>query len=197
MSSTKLLSNYYVKVLITGVIAFIGVCGGVYLGYALIGEEKPQPEPREHRSVDVGPSAMNLSVGDLFPLENCSLPNGDASNFEDILSGQKTLLVFASVGCPPCTEFFEYFKTIESDIKDDVQVVVSLSNHNPVITDEYQRLMASYTKVFMNADRFADEYNIVVYPTIIGIDQHGFIKHIQYVPTDWLEREIAEEFTNL
>ncbi|MDF1544838.1 MAG: redoxin family protein [bacterium] len=197
MSRTNILDNYYTKVLITGIIAFVGVCGGVYLGYAFVGEKQSESESREQRTVDVGESAMNLAIGDLFPLEDCTLPDGTISNFETLLAGKKTLLIFASVGCPPCTEFFEYFDAIESDINDDVQVVVSFSDHNPEITDQYQRLTSSYKKVFMNADYFADKYNIVVYPTIVGIDRSGFITHIQYVPTDWLDREIAEQYTRI
>lgn len=194
MAHTMIAKNTLFKGLALVTVIFVGVTLGVYLGYALVGTRTIQQSDLEHRVVDVGESAMNLSVGDLFPLEDCTLPDGTRTSFEDILSGHKTLLVFASAGCEPCTEFFNYFKTIKSHVQDDVQILVSLSDHNPELSEQYRQLLDSYTNVFMDADMFAEKYNIVVYPTVLGIDRSGFITHIQYVPKDWLEDDLEREY---
>ena len=180
-----------------GLLVLVGICGGIYLGYAFIGEKKQDSPPTDFRAVDVGASAMDLQIGDLFPLENCKTPEGVTTNFEDVLHGKKTLLIFASAGCPPCTEFFDYFETVKSEINEDVQVVVSLSDHNPEIKPPYDRLLKDFKVVFMNADYFAEKYNVMVYPTIVGIDRYGFMTHIQYVPSDRLEPDLRRTYTNL
>ncbi len=193
----KLANNYFVKALVVTIVVIVGVAGGVYIGYAFIdqktipiAEDGARPEPTESMNFTFG-------VGDLFPLEDFTTLLGETANFEQLLMGKPTLLVFASTGCEPCEKFFNFFSTVEPQLNDDVQTIVCLADRNPDIPESYSSFLENKTAVFVDTDYFLSYYNVNVYPTLVGIDEHGFVTHIQYVPTDWLDREIAEQYTRI
>ena len=196
-SFKQLGGSFILKAAIVTLFVILGVAGGIYLGYAFI-----EPRVIPVADIDQGPAPtdnMNISFGrgDLFPLENCVTVSGDSVNFETLLMGHPTLLVFASAGCEPCEKFFNFFSTVESELNRDVQVLVCFADVNPEIPQRYQQVLKNKSIVFVDTNHFLEYYNVNVYPTLVAIDEHGFVVHIQYVPIEWLEREIAERFTRI
>lgn len=70
---------------------------------------------------------------------------------------------------------------------------MSLSLNCP-IPKVYKGLTSRCTVVYFNSDRWTERYNLVTYPTIIGVDKYGFLIHVQNGYESYIDYELVEEF---
>ena len=93
--------------------------------------------------------------------------------------------------------FFDMWKDVEPYIKSDVQVIICSPEGGKTSGEVHEEYMKDRQVVLVNSDHIYDKYNINLYPTVIGVDQYGFVLHIQYTFTGYIDPEILEEFTDV
>lgn len=181
----RLLGSTYVKIGFGGLLAFLSVVGGIYVGNALIGSNgrllSHAPNPRAGQ--EVGDLYVEFEVGDLFPLENYIEADGRQANFEQLLQsqGKETVLLFVTFGCKPCLRLIEHWNTrVHPSLKPNVQVVVCLPQDRREVPEEHKHLVADKRVIYYDEEYFGSQYHFGFYPTILAVDKYGFVNHIQF-----------------
>jgi len=194
----KLLSriscSIYFKIVFAAVLGFLGIAAGIYVGFAIVGESH---RPAVHRPNSAHEGLyLNFELGDLFPLENYTEANGQQSNFEQLLQGHESVLIFVVFGCEPCRDLLNYWDAeLAPILRPDVQVVVCADKNHPNISEEYQPLLDDKRLIFVDRDLFSDKYHLTVWPTVIAIDHYGFVLHIQLGFGASIDQYIIDLFT--
>lgn len=176
--------------------AFAGGFGGMYLGGLLSGDGDNNPETIarqlyfERRGTN-----LNLVPGDLFPLESYTSAQGATGNFEMLLADKKTVFIFLSMDCEPCFELAKLWQTeLLERVKENVQVVVMLREGIGTLAPEFATLLNGITVVYINHDYWLTTYNLITWPTIIGVDNSGFIVAIQETFPGYLDMNLVNYF---
>lgn len=199
MPSFRLLSMLAqsVKWIAIAALLAISIAGGVYVGYSFT-LNSSQKHRIEAASItdQVGPSQrITVAVGDAFPLEAFEDINGRPGNFEDFVGNHDILIVFSDLDCQACVELLAYVtQTLPSHLGEWAKIVVVLPRENKTKQGIYGGLLTGARIVFVEADHWRSSYNMVVWPTIFGVDTSGIITHIQYGFAGWLDFELADRF---
>ncbi|MFZ1682532.1 MAG: hypothetical protein WAU88_00235 [Candidatus Zixiibacteriota bacterium] len=190
---SAVLSSIYTKIAFGGIIAFAGIVGGMYAGNALVGRSATTEEAVR---TDGGPSpTLAIAAGDLFPLEGYSDREGNIGNFEQLIQGRKCLLVFVNFDCPACHNLLKYRKDkMMSRLRSDVKVIICMARREKGLPDEYAGLVSDLPVVYFDGPRWLSVYRMAYWPTIVSVDNSGFIRHIQIGYDDAIDREIVDEF---
>jgi len=192
--SNKIL-NEIGKYLLFAVIIFLGIASGVYVGYSFVLEKNLEPSVAPYEYVDSFiPEDIKLYVepGDLFPLEDYINQDKTKNNFELLLKGKKTVLIFASPECEPCSKVIDQFNKIEDKLLPGSQIVLCYPSEIENVKNEKK-----FKVIYIDTNMFMNMYNLSVYPTIVSVDEHGLIYHIQYYYKKYIDREIIEHFTSI
>lgn len=124
-----LLRSIYFKVIFGAVLGFVAVVGGMLVGNALLNRDAETSPLFDRNPVEseLDYEYVTFTTGDLFPLEDFVDSDGAPGNFEQLLGGRPTLLLFISYTCEPCHVLLQAFKkTFVEKLRPDVQVFVCL-----------------------------------------------------------------------
>ena len=181
------------RTLLIAVAAFVGGFGGIYLGGLVLGRKNvvSQAAARQQYFEQRGHNIL-LEAGDLFPLEAYTDTNGVTGNFEQLLAGTPTVAVFLTLDCEPCFELAQFWQSeLASRLKTGVQVVAVLKERVP---PEFRALLAGMRIVYIDPQYWQQTYHLVTWPTIIGVDDSGFIVAIQETFPGYLDITLANYF---
>lgn len=182
------------RVLLVGIVLLASVAGGVYVGHALTDRSTspspPQPVDGDNHG---GPPRMSLSPGDLFPPELARVDE-KATDFGSLLHDREAIVVFVSMQCSPCLDLLRFWSAVcRNRIRDDVLQIVVLAD-STTIPPEYLGLLTGFSLVRYHASTWKELYNQDFWPTIVGVDNNGFITHLQYGFEQSIDHELAQRF---
>ena len=165
MDKKDSLKNFIFKTLVLFVVITAGVVSGFFIavktGLTQTGARYDSPEERNRTTIEVGTPAAELS--EVYLSRKISSFTGPAHE-------QATLLAFVSGGCMPCQNFTRYIQKL----KDEGQVFNAvLFSNDP----DFFRSLCDFD-VLERFDPFLEEYDIHVYPTILGIDKEGKVSFV-------------------
>ncbi len=195
---SKLLESIYFKMLFGAVIAFAGIAGGIYVGFALV-DKSPQ-EIGVSRLAPTGDHEVQpwveFDIGDLFPLDDYFELDGSVAGFEQLLQGKKTVLIFTSFGCEPCLKLLQTWgRDVAPKLADNVQVIVCATRDADAVPDEYRPLLEKAKLIYYDERYYRDKYHMAFFPTVVGVDASGFVQHIQFGFDGTIDYEIMDYFT--
>ncbi|MGD8922949.1 MAG: hypothetical protein PVH24_06840 [Candidatus Zixiibacteriota bacterium] len=178
------------KIVVTVGCSFLGVLAGIYAGnrffYQAPRQDYVAPNPLDSISVTLVP-------GDSFPPETYTDTAGKVGNFRDLLLGKNSLVVFANLYCEPCHDFLRLFqKHLRHQLQKKAQVIVCLSTHQRPVPEEYQGLMAGCELIFYDDATWSDKYRMRFWPSLIVVDQYGFVNHVQLGYDGYIDYELFD-----
>lgn len=187
--------SVYTKIIVGGVIAFGAVIGGIYVGYAITagrgGESTQIPTPPPVTDA----IAVRFAAGDAFPLESYTRLDGSTHSFEALLRDKETILILGSTSCDPCLDLLKYVhETMPKRLKKGVQIVVILQKDWWPPIGEYAGLLDDLTVALVDGEYWQKTYHWEFWPIIVGVDNSGIIRHMQYGYLKAIDRELVEYF---
>ncbi len=207
MSKFKnLFESMYVKVIFIAVTLFIGISSGIYVGYAYIGANgeavsdnnattETHGDHSNGEGIDLDEQFVNFGAGDLFPLESYVDKNNNKGNFENLLQNKATIFLFVSLTCTPCHDMLLYWNlNIQDKLNKDVQVVVCLREKDGEVPVEFMGLLENKQLVFFDGDHWSLQYDMAFWPTIIAVDESGFVRKVQLGFENYIHYDIANYF---
>ena len=190
--------SIYVKIFVGAVLGFVGITGGIYVGNAMVNRPAPgypTVTPSELEDVSLA-KQLNLMPGDLFPLEKCTLRDSTVTNFEDVLHGQRAVILFVDFDCGPCVDLLTFWDLqIRPKLYPDIQQIVALRDNSTPIPSEYEGLVDDKTVVYYDASYWQEYYNLVFWPAVVSVDASGYVYHVQQGFEDYLEFEHVKYLT--
>jgi len=186
------------KSLLLGITIFIGVASGIFIGYQIISKNEVSAISTNVSGVSGVPEKMHLKfgTGDRFPPLIFETPDSTKVESAALFSSKKTAVIFAEPGCPACQDFFELWNQIVTPkLKEGVQEVVILSSNDSNATSEFQGLLEDKTVCLIDMDTFKQEYNLLISPTVLALDESGVVRQIQYGMRDGIDFEILKFLT--
>ncbi|MCP4684195.1 MAG: hypothetical protein GY867_02005 [bacterium] len=194
----RIFGSTYIKVAFGGVVAACGIVAGVYIGFALTGTPSytlnlddpslvraPEPKPPE----DYFPT---FEAGDLFPWAEYQDELGAVGTFEDLLKGQRSVLLFVHPGCEPCHELlYRWSAWSGMNLAPDIQVVLCVGLALDEADDDTRAMIDGYQSVFVDRTALRESYNLKVWPTTICVDEYGLITALQVGFRGVFSQEIA------
>ncbi len=193
-----ILKSSYIKILFTVVLGFAGIVSGIYVGHALVNQTAepvvlPQEENVGITNSELDARYVNFTAGDLFPREEFTAVSGETGQFEQLVEGKNTLVFFVSFGCEPCHELLAFFNhNLYERLNPDVQLVACLRDATAGIPTEYAGLLKHMMVVFYDSDYWAEQYDLDFWPTIIGVDNSGFVRHVQLGWEEYIDYPLME-----
>jgi thiol-disulfide isomerase/thioredoxin len=197
---SRILDSTYVKIAFGALLGFVGIVAGIYVGHALVSERgNPlQQTPGMATGQERPGPHLEFDLGDLFPLEDYLEADGSQSNFEQLLQvkGKETVLLFVNFGCQPCKDLLAQWNTqVAPFLKPNVQVVLCLPQEHSDIPEEHEHLIADKHVIYYDEELFAGKYRLTSFPTVVGVDQYGFVNHIQFGFRETLDPDLLDLFT--
>jgi hypothetical protein len=139
--------------------------------------------------------AVRFASGDAFPLESYVDPQGHERTFEDLLRDKETILILGSTSCDPCLDLFKYVhETMPKRLKKGVQIVVVLQKDWWPPIHEYAGLLNGLTVTLVDGEYWRSTHHWVFWPIIVGVDNSGIIRRMQYGYVRAIDRELVEYF---
>ncbi|MGD8605405.1 MAG: hypothetical protein PVH24_07515 [Candidatus Zixiibacteriota bacterium] len=181
------------KVIFIIVCSFVGAVSGLYVGRAML-DERTHAAPYFVTDSSAFPD-VGFGPGESFPPEEYTEESGAKGNFRDILLGKSSLVIFADLNCEPCYKLLYAFQTeLLQRLRPDVQVIVCLPLEGGPVREKYQGLVVGCHVVHFDSDTWLQRYNLGTHPTLVGVDQYGFVIHIQFGYIGLIEHRLAEYF---
>jgi hypothetical protein len=180
------------------IIAFVGIAGRTYVGFAVVGQRppvlsRPASEPRVPQGLSSG---IDLAVGNLSSLEDFTNTHSATSAFEQLLQGRLGTLIFAGFGCRPCSDLTRHRnRVVGRRLRRNAQVIVRAGQDDPEISREYRQLLQDKQLIFTDTNLFRETYRMAVRPTVITTDRFGFIASIRVGFGDTIDRGIIKLIT--
>lgn len=198
---TQIVKSIYVKIIFGGVIVFIGIFGGIYVGNAMINKQPESPitilSKNNQQENELDAQFVNFNPGDLFPLESYTDNQNQVGNFEDLLQNKSTILLFVSLTCGPCHDLLKFWKhRIKDKVKKNVQVIVCIRNEDGKIPDEFAGLLDGMQVIRFDGSYWKETYDMSFWPTVVSVDYSGFVEHIQFGFENYLDYQIANKYLN-
>jgi thiol-disulfide isomerase/thioredoxin len=184
-----------IKVALVALCAFVGATSGIYFGYAMTyGNTGKGPRWRVENS-SAPADWLAFKPGDAFPLESFHEPSGKQGSFEVLLKDRESVVLFLSWGCSPCLELLRAtHTTLLKRLKPGVQIVAVTEREEGAIPYEYLGLLKDITAVSVDGSYWRATYHAVSWPTIVGVDNSGIVRHIQFGFDGYFDYELAEYF---
>lgn len=184
-----------VKLVVVGIVMLASVAGGVYVGGAL--SDRNRSDLPTVVAADSGnhggPPRLSLALGDTFPPEQV-ICNGLQTDFGNLVRDRDAIVLFTSTRCDPCLDLLRFWNSICVErVRDNVLQIVVLADSEK-IPPEYVGLFSKVTVVYYRAEEWRTRYNQDFWPTIVGVDNSGFITHIQYGFEQTIDHELTRRF---
>ena len=144
--------------------------------------------PKEYKSY--------LDIGSRFPDEVYYSSPRDSGTFAQLLASGPTVLLLWTPGCESCEyQALLWDSVMEPLLLPGVREVVCL----PLAYLDSADVPAVFTHnkqcIFVHDERFRSQYNFIVGPTIVAVDQQGFVAAIQYAYSPSFTAELIEAVT--
>lgn len=183
----NLLNLSYLKIVTAAILITVGVASGIYVGYKLLGVEVVETKASAkadnmQKSMDDWDNNINIELGNLFPREEIILPDGSTDNFENILNGKKTILFFSSVNCGKCTEIHNFWQSVVAPVADkNLQVLICIdkSEMSFELSEQKKDFLKDKILIYYDQQLWVEKYDLQIIPSVVGIDNHGFVQAIQ------------------
>jgi hypothetical protein len=196
-TQSSFFDSIYAKISFGAILAFIGVVGGIYVGNYLTGRTTNSglAAPIGDADAMLDEKYVSFAAGDAFPLEPITYTDGSEGQFETLLRDRKSLLLFVSRDCEPCIDMLDFWKTnIIARLRPEVQVVACLADDQSTLPPEYVGLVEDMTVVYYDGPRWRDVYELKFNPLIVGVDESGIVKHIQFGFNRYVDFTLTEYF---
>lgn len=197
----ELLHSRYVKFLFAVIIGLAAVLSGILVGKRIsrIGSEIPEAyaasDPHNESISRLDSIYVRFEPGDSFPDEKYTDAEGRLKDFGSLLHGRNSLILFSSTGCEPCYELLESFDTKYLELlRPDVQVLACFPIDSRPLSDEYLKVTSKMQVIFTDIEYWLLKYDMGFWPTVIGVDKNGIVKHIQLGFDELLDYEIIDDF---
>ncbi len=183
----RALASTYCKILFAGIVAFIGIAGGIYVGYNVLGLGPHGSRGQQvdlaglQNALETSGYGVDFGPGELFPLEDYQEIDGRRGNFEQLLHGQTSLVVLMSVRCSACMDFLTHWdRLLASRLRSPLQLVICLDYSDSTRVNELFGVSLDDKRlVYCDRKIFGDKYNVKIEPVLVGVDQYGLIRNIQ------------------
>ena len=198
------LHSTYTKITFAVVLGFVGITAGIYVGNALV---LPRTEPAQEATVsdleepdvshynELDARYIDFTTGDLFPLEDYWDSEGNRGNFETLLKDTNTIAIFVSQSCGPCIDLMKFWKLrMQEHLRPNVQAIACMDRERGHLVSAYEGLFDDMTVVYYDGTLWRERYNMDFTPVIIGIDNSGFVQHIQFGFDDYIDFELVDYF---
>ena len=191
----KLLDSAYAKIFIAGVVAFLGIASGIYVGFAFSDNSsigKKQFLSQKSSSDDF---SMSLTPGDYFPGESFLDQSGAVHQFSEIFAGKNSILIFTLLGCGPCDKLLGGIRErMIPYLIPSAQVIFAVDSKQKETMQEYRDKLEGFILVAVDMDHWKNYYDMPIWPTMIGIDETVTILHIHFGFDNAIDIELAERF---
>lgn len=195
-----ILDPSYVRILLGGLVTFIAVIGGLYVGSGITGsqaENRPETEnglyTLEGQHIRMPEEYYpTFGPGDLFPMVDCEFVDGSPGYFEDLLEGKKSILLLVHFDCGACDRLlYDWHSWAGLNIRSEIQVLLCIGQSPDEIAPSAWDAFIAYGAVFIDRRLFGDDFNVIVWPTIVCVDQFGLITALQVGYKDVFSEDIA------
>lgn len=100
---------------------------------------------------------------------------GNEHSLPDLISGRRTILLFLSLGCDPCTDVVERWRQFADALPADVQIIGINNGQCDGVPEYIAETKMPYPVYCDTAHSLPLEYDIVQFPSIMGISRKGTI----------------------
>lgn len=177
----------------TAALCFVAVIAGIVAGNALIKPGNTVLRERPVAGKDL--PRMILAPGDLFPYEPLRYAEGTSGNFEDLLGDQNALLYFVEPHCKPCNNILKFRRdSMRERLLPGVKEIIVIPDSYESIPDEFAGFFEGAKVVYYDRQHWERTYHQVMWPTVVGVDESGFIIHIQYGYENAVDYELVTRF---
>lgn len=174
--------------------AFLGVLGG----NAFMDWQLKRRDAQKLEGLNKGESSR-LRTGDTFPDIALVGVDGLSTSTSALNANGKTLHLFLSVGCEPCTEAVQIWSDHINDLPSEI-AVVGITKDHPVVARGYAERYQIPFPIYCDTNAVLDSvYDLNIYPTVVGTAQGGRIAFIHhgfdpsFTPEKAVERFEAEQ----
>ncbi|MGH8015021.1 MAG: hypothetical protein ACREBV_02400 [Candidatus Zixiibacteriota bacterium] len=188
----------FAKHLFFTIIVFIGVVSGILIGYQLISKKQASALSTEVSGISDVPDNMRLKFGqgDLFPEVFFFAADSTKCDLRATFRGKKCAVIFAELECVPCQDFFEQWNQIVTqNLKEGVQELVVISKEQISINGQLPEALEGMSVRILDLEEFKKVQNLVIFPTVVTIDEQGIVRHIQYGLRGGIDYEILKFLT--
>ena len=187
----------YPKILFTALLAFAAVVGGVWVGSALFQKEPltVQAEGLGSDYDELDARYVSFAVGDHFPWEDFLNADGSTGDFDVMRDGHPALYIFSSTTCEPCLALLATLQKLRKErLQEDVMLVVCVPSDLRPVSEDFLELTDGMKLVFIDRAYWATQYQMMFWPTIVGVDGSGFVQHFQIGYPNELDKEFQLYF---
>jgi hypothetical protein len=169
--------------------------GGIYVGYAFTFGRSQLGRDRVGSDGGLVVSQLKFGPGDAFPLETCWDSSGAAGSMDSLLAGKQTIVIFASWECGPCLDLLrDLHQKLFKRVNPNAQVVLAIEKALGSVPDEYAGMIRGVRVAFIDQQVWRSVYHATSWPTIVGVDNSGIVKHVQFGYDGFIDHELVEEF---
>jgi hypothetical protein len=147
---------------------------GVFAGHWFVNWRQVQANERRAESYMVKSEGL-LSENDLFPYVSLINSARLSVNTHDVIAGRKTVVLFISPGCKPCTDAIKLWAPYLDKLPPDFNVIGIVNASYEYASDYLSEAGFPYPFYCDTGFVFLTEYGINGYPRCIGIDDNGRI----------------------
>jgi hypothetical protein len=169
------IGTFLTKALVAGVIIFVGVTGGSYVGSKLRSNASHGLSPKSLRN------DTSLYPGETFPPFGVVLQNADENTtIQELVLGHPAVLAFVRPECDPCKEMVAYWNNrIVNTLRDEIQLVFIIGKGDSVSTEAGAGFDIPGA-IVCYSERTSDAAVTGIYatPTLVALDEAGVIAWI-------------------
>jgi hypothetical protein len=181
----RILGSSYAKIVFAALLLLGGVAGGIYIGDGMTHRRTPKTAVPE----ELSPA---LAMGDVFPLMEYSSLDGTTGNFEQLIMGHRTVVLFLSGDCSRCEDLLNLWNLKVGPVLDSGVQVVTCFRHVE-IPRSVTRLVGSKLAVIPE-DQLYHVVGLKITPTVVGLDEYGLVTYLQAGYSDAFGKDFYEHF---
>ncbi len=180
------------KTLISGVVVFAGVAGGIYTGTSLISGSDRELSPVKLKNDSL------LDPGDSFPPYELTIqPSRQQTSVRQLALGKPTILAFVSPDCDPCITLAAVWKKrIAGVLRDDIQLILIFGENEFEYGDDYGGVFDIPEALVCCADHVAQRAKTGIYskPTLVALDEEGVIVWVSSGYSSKIDGDFINEY---
>jgi hypothetical protein len=181
----RILGSSYAKIVFAALLLLGGVAGGIYIGDGMTHRRTPKTAVPEELAPD-------LTLGDVFPLMEYKTLDGTIGNFEQLIMGHRTVVLFLSGDCGRCEDLLNLWNLKVAPVLDSGVKVVTCFRHNE-IPASVTRMLGSKLAVIPE-EQLYHVVGLKITPTIAGLDEYGLVTYLQAGYSDAFGKDFYEHF---
>lgn len=177
--------------------AVVAIVAGNRVGHELAHRREQSQMAERVSGMNTGESSA-LRAGDRFPAVSLVTPPDSSGgtarvSSRDLLAGRAALVFFLSTDCDPCTKAVRRWSQSIAEVPTSV-LLFGIIDQVPDVRDAYvAENTISFPVLSDSDDTFGHEYDMGVYPTIVGVDANGTMVFVQHGVDEGLTPGVALE----